>query len=89
MAKYSDKTDVYSFAIVMWEVLTRKVPYEDRNMMTVALDVINGNRPPIPSDCPENFAKIMQKCWMGKSADRPTMDEVVQYLNSEMESLDV
>jgi serine/threonine protein kinase len=80
----SEKADVYSFGVVMWEVLTRRVPYEDGNMMTVALDVLQGKRPKVPNDCPARFAEIMQRCWHQKPQKRPTMDDVLMYLNSEL-----
>jgi serine/threonine protein kinase len=83
-AKYSEKADVYSFAIVMWEVLTRKAPYQDKNMMTVALNVINGDRPPVPADCPKAFGDIMQRAWKAKPDRRPTMDDLLMYFNSEL-----
>jgi len=79
VAKYSDKTDVYSFAIVMWELLTWKVPYEDRKMITVALNVINGNCPPVPS---RNIGRA-------SLSDCPTMGKVVGQGSSIPELRDV
>jgi tRNA A-37 threonylcarbamoyl transferase component Bud32 len=82
--KYTEKADVYSFAIVMWEVLTRKAPYQDKNMMTVALNVINGDRPLVPSDCPKAFGDVMQRAWKAKPEKRPQMEDLLMYFNSEL-----
>jgi serine/threonine protein kinase len=50
---YGQSADVYSFAIVMWEISTRRLPYEQiKNSWDVARFVTEGNRPPIDGMCP-------------------------------------
>jgi serine/threonine protein kinase len=82
--KYDEKADVYAFGVIMWEVLTRKVPYEGRNFMNVSLDVLEGRRPSIPLDCPTSFKKVMKACWHAKPAKRPSMDRVIQFFEAEV-----
>jgi hypothetical protein len=82
--RYSEKADIYSFGIVMWEVLTRRMPYQDRNMMFVVVEVLDGYRPKVPGDCPHAFADLMQRCWRHEPEHRPDIDEVILYLNSEL-----
>ncbi len=76
--KYGEAADIYSFGIIMWEVLTRKQPYAGRNFMGVTLDVLEGRRPQIPSDCPVEFKKLMKKCWHGQAEKRPKMEDILQ-----------
>lgn len=79
--KYDEKIDIYSFGIIMWEALTRKHPFADRNFMGVSLDVLEGRRPAIPNNCPPEFSKLMRKCWNADPKKRPTMEDVVAELD--------
>jgi serine/threonine protein kinase/ABC-type phosphate transport system substrate-binding protein len=80
--KYSEKADVYSFGVIMWEVLTRKQPYAGRNFMGVSLDVLEGRRPQIPPDTPQDFRKMVKRCWHGTADKRPAMEEIIGFLDS-------
>jgi hypothetical protein len=71
----------------MWEVVTRKIPYADGNLMTVVSDVMAGKRPRLPSDCPLAFAELVKRCWHRKPSKRPSMNEVLVHLNSELDAL--
>lgn len=87
--KASEKSDVYAFGIVMWEVATRQVPYHNKTMTSVAMDVMSGERPPVPADCPQAYAQLMQRCWSGKPSKRPGMADILMYLNSEVDGVDI
>ncbi|QBZ81599.1 Serine/threonine protein kinase, catalytic domain containing protein [Pandoravirus celtis] len=73
---YSEKADIYSLGVVMWEVLTRRQPYADANFMRISLDVLDGKRPDVPADCPPAFAQLMQRCWHRKAHKRPSAADV-------------
>jgi serine/threonine protein kinase len=79
--KYGEKADVYSFGIIMWEVLTRKQPFAGRNFMGVSLDVLEGKRPQVPADCAADFKKLMKKCWHATASKRPAMEDVLSRLD--------
>jgi hypothetical protein len=72
---------VFSFGVVMWEVVTRKQPFAGRNFMGVSLDVLEGKRPQIPNDCPPEFAKVMKKCWHASPDKRPKMEDVLAFFD--------
>jgi serine/threonine protein kinase len=82
--KYDERADVFSFGVVMWQVVTRKEPFAGRNFMGVSLDVLEGKRPQIPNDCPAEFRKVMKKCWHASAEKRPTMERVVAFFDKEM-----
>ncbi|BCU03103.1 serine/threonine protein kinase [Pandoravirus japonicus] len=81
-ARYSEKVDVYSFGVVMWEVVTRRRPFADRRFADVALAVLDGARPDIPTSCPADLADLMTACWDADPDARPSMEDVVTRLDA-------
>ncbi|XP_028361068.1 receptor-interacting serine/threonine-protein kinase 4 [Phyllostomus discolor] len=80
---FDTKHDVYSFAIVIWSVLTQKKPFEDdRNFLHIMMKVSKGHRPELPPVCrarPHGCTKLlhlMQRCWHGDPRERPTFQEI-------------
>ncbi|GCC37261.1 hypothetical protein chiPu_0015763, partial [Chiloscyllium punctatum] len=74
--KATDKSDVYSFAIVVWVILTNKEPYENAlNSSQVCQLVLHGERPDmndIPVDSPECVVSLMKQCWENEPEKRLT-----------------
>ncbi|XP_038154474.1 ankyrin repeat and protein kinase domain-containing protein 1 isoform X2 [Cyprinodon tularosa] len=76
--------DVYSFGIVMWEILTQQKPYAGCVMTKVLLQVSKGKRPCLeiipekrPQECDE-LITIMKQCWDKKPQMRPPFSDIVR-----------
>jgi len=81
--EYDEKADIYSFGIVLWELFTRQTPYAKLSAMEVGKKVLTESlRPPIPKNCPPEYAKLMQECWSDQPAKRPTFGRILQVLTS-------
>eukprot|EP00039_Didymoeca_costata_P021910 m.345741 g.345741 ORF g.345741 m.345741 type:complete len:1174 (+) comp27133_c0_seq1:188-3709(+) len=87
VSHYGAAADVYSFSIVMYEIATRKLPFEEVSMEIGALNkhISKGGRPRISeeeiSDIPPRYMQLMQDCWQQNAQNRPSFAVVFQSLN--------
>ncbi|WVZ19986.1 hypothetical protein V8G54_007308 [Vigna mungo] len=78
---YDHKADVFSFAIVLWELLTGKLPYEHLSPLQAAVGVIQkGLRPKIPSHTHSKLVELLHWCWHHDSSLRPNFSEILEFL---------
>ena len=88
-AKYDELIDVYSFAIILWELLTSRLPYADMPSLAAAAGVVERNlRPPVPPDAPPAVADLLQRCWAAEPAVRPPFTRVCEELTAIRAALD-
>ncbi|XP_012540305.1 mitogen-activated protein kinase kinase kinase 7 [Monomorium pharaonis] len=81
-SRYTEKCDVFSWGIILWEVLTRKKPFDDigASAYRIMWAVHVGQRPPLIEGCPKPIENLMTRCWQKAPEERPSMDEVVKIM---------
>ncbi|KAG0623936.1 hypothetical protein M758_3G212600 [Ceratodon purpureus] len=73
LPKYKFKCDIYSFAMVCYEILTGDLPFKDEAKPSIVKKmVLKGERPKLPPYCPSVLKTLIQECWSSKPEDRPT-----------------
>uniref|UniRef100_A0A8K9ULE9 Mitogen-activated protein kinase kinase kinase 7 n=1 Tax=Oncorhynchus mykiss TaxID=8022 RepID=A0A8K9ULE9_ONCMY len=77
-SNYSEKCDVFSWGIILWEVITRRKPFDEigGSAFCIMWAVHRGTRPPLIKDLPEPIEGLMTHCWDKDPAQRPSMEEV-------------
>uniref|UniRef100_A0A9J8CLI0 Mitogen-activated protein kinase kinase kinase 20 n=1 Tax=Cyprinus carpio carpio TaxID=630221 RepID=A0A9J8CLI0_CYPCA len=79
----SETCDTYSYGVVLWEMLTREIPFKGLEGLQVAwLVVEKSERLTIPSSCPDSFACLMRSCWLTDPKDRPLFKHILSTLES-------
>ena len=83
------KADVYAFGIILWEILTREEPYEEKEPMQIVVEVVNeGLRPTIrPELLDAPLVPLMRDCWHTEPSSRPTFEKIVERLRAIKDSI--
>ncbi|CBI14949.3 hypothetical protein VitviT2T_026458 [Vitis vinifera] len=77
---YNNKVDAYSFAIVLWELLHNKLPFEGMSNLQAAYAAAFKNVRPSAENLPEELAIILTSCWKEDPNARPNFSQIVQML---------
>ncbi|XP_059506305.1 ephrin type-A receptor 6 isoform X3 [Stegostoma tigrinum] len=80
--KFSSASDVWSYGIVMWEVMSYgERPYWEMSNQDVILSIEEGYRLPSPMGCPGTLHQLMLHCWQKERNHRPKFTEIVSFLD--------
>jgi len=75
------KADVYSFALVCYEILTGVQPFEGEKMADLFKRItVDRLRSEIPDKCPSRLASLIQRCWEHDPRERPNLPEICREL---------
>lgn len=84
---YDSASDVWSYGIVVWEIVTFSAyPYQGLSNDEVIKRVISGFTLSRPDNCSDKLFHIMERCWKKSSRDRPTFNDIVEFLLPEIEN---
>nr|XP_023831465.1 ephrin type-A receptor 7-like [Salvelinus alpinus] len=87
--RYSSASDVWSFGIVMWEVMSYgERPYWDMGNQDVIKAIEDGFRLPAPMNCPPHLHQLMLDCWQKERTERPTFSQIHSALSKSIRSPD-
>ncbi|GBC22494.2 kinase-like domain-containing protein [Rhizophagus irregularis DAOM 181602=DAOM 197198] len=84
MYSLNEKSDVYSVGILLWELSSGRPPFYTEGEhydIGLALEITQGLRETIVPDTPDEYVKIYTKCWDGEPDNRPTIYQVIDWLN--------
>uniref|UniRef100_A0A8R1DPM4 Mitogen-activated protein kinase kinase kinase n=1 Tax=Caenorhabditis japonica TaxID=281687 RepID=A0A8R1DPM4_CAEJA len=86
---WSEASDVWSYGVVLWEMLSREDPYQGLIPVVIAFQVArSGQSLVINKNCPEKWKDIMQHCWALEPSQRPRFQEIVRYFTDYAKELE-
>nr|XP_023664854.1 hepatocyte growth factor receptor [Paramormyrops kingsleyae] len=81
--KFTPKSDVWSFGVLLWELMTRGAPpYSDVSSFDITMFLLQGRRLLQPEFCPDSLYNTMIECWHPKPERRPTFAELVSSITA-------
>ena len=82
--KYAEPADVYSFGVIMWELLTRECPFEGMTQIQVAMAVLNdGKTVVVPAWFQKSMPRLnalIERCLSSDPRRRPSFSEILREL---------
>jgi serine/threonine protein kinase len=79
--RYNEKCDVFSYSIILWELLTGKCPYYGKIPCLLSI-VHNNERPVIPPWCPPALQGLIRSCGQREPEKRPSFLQIIGALES-------
>ncbi|XP_011794269.1 PREDICTED: mixed lineage kinase domain-like protein [Colobus angolensis palliatus] len=80
--RYDVKSEIYSFGIVLWEIVTGRIPFQDCNSEEIyELVVVKQQQEPLGEDCPSELREIIDECRAHDPSVRPSVDEILKKLS--------
>ena len=83
MNQFSAKSDVWSFGVTLWEILSRRQPFEDKTIYQVKEEVLRHKlRLPLFPKWPEMFRNLLVSCWRTDPQLRPDFNTIASWVEN-------
>eukprot|EP01118_Nematostelium_gracile_P006932 TRINITY_DN2246_c0_g1_i2.p1 TRINITY_DN2246_c0_g1~~TRINITY_DN2246_c0_g1_i2.p1 ORF type:complete len:102 (-),score=19.01 TRINITY_DN2246_c0_g1_i2:32-337(-) len=80
---YSMYSDTWSYGVTLWEIVTRKEPYEGYDNIQAASAVMHQNlKLKVPENCPLKLSNLMASCFEREPSNRPPFSHILTILDS-------
>ncbi|XP_064388305.1 deleted in malignant brain tumors 1 protein-like isoform X2 [Halichondria panicea] len=89
-AIFTEKTDVWSYGVTMWEVFSGgQIPYPGVDVVTLVKFLQRGSRldSPVNAACTTNISAVMQRCWLEDSEERPSFADLSSIMDAMLSSV--
>ncbi len=77
-----EKADIYSFGVLLWELMTGEVMYAGLSEAQLVQQVLAEKWPPLPSYLPLVYRELIGQCWNTRPSQRPSMSEILERLRA-------
>jgi len=78
---YTEKADIYSFGVILWELLTGQPPWKSMSPWAITFQVgLKGRRLEIPNSAPGTMRKLMEQCFLDEPTARPAFRDMLKDL---------
>lgn len=81
--EYSKSSDVYAFAMIVYEIMSSKIPFDEFANKNTIFDevVVKKNRPSLSKEVPRCYQRLIERCWSQEPSERPTFDDIAYLLS--------
>ena len=77
--------DVFSYSLIMWEMMEQKIPYGDApSDIMASVAIMSGERPLISASWPDYLSSLVQASWAPAPYNQPTFSDIVTSLENKV-----